>query len=90
MEKMLIPAWIREYAYHKINGCAVEVWNELVILSHTLQGMWLLIHTGIKVKPCKEQGSLGTAMLADDIDIYNNMKLLFFLSSFTIATIMNL
>ena len=23
-----------------------------VILSHTLQGMWLLIHAGIKVKPC--------------------------------------
>ena len=52
----LIPAWISNYIHYK-------VWDEIiypflnfngatVISTHTLQGMWLLIHAGIKVKPC--------------------------------------
>ena len=33
------------------NGGTVDV---EVILSHDLQGMWLFIHAGIKVWPCKQ------------------------------------
>ena len=38
--------------YSNFNGATVEVWNGKVISSHTLLGMWLLIHAGIKVNPC--------------------------------------
>ena len=34
------------YPLPNFNGATVEVWNRLVILSHTLKGMWLPIHVG--------------------------------------------
>ena len=37
------------YPFSNFNGAAVEVWKCLIFLSHTLLGMWLLIHAGIKV-----------------------------------------
>ena len=43
------------YPFLNFNGCTVEVWEwgkYNVILSHTLQSMWLFIHDGIKVNPC--------------------------------------
>ena len=47
------------YPFLNFNSCTVEVWNEKIISSHTLVGMWLLIHGvgggvgwGVKVNPC--------------------------------------
>ena len=34
------------------NGATVEVYEWISNFIHTLQCMWLLIHAGIKVKPC--------------------------------------
>ena len=58
-----IPAWISNYFHYKVwdkitypflnfNGATVEVkeWISNFILHFT--GVWLLIHAGIKVKPC--------------------------------------
>ena len=53
-----IPAWINTYIHDNVwdeinypfpnfNGCTVEIWVWIVILSHTLLGMWLLVHAGI-------------------------------------------
>ena len=58
----LIPAWIRKYVYCKVwyeitytylhfYSAAVEVGNGQSISSHSLLGMWLHIHAGIKVNP---------------------------------------
>ena len=55
-------AWTCNYIHHNVsveiayplpnfNVSTVEVW-ELVISSHTLLGMWILIHVRIKVNPC--------------------------------------
>ena len=38
------------YPFPNFNGYTVEVWEWWVISSHTLLGMWLLIHAGIKVE----------------------------------------
>ena len=38
-----------ECPFPNFNDGIVEFGNGYVISSHTLQGMWLLIHTGIKV-----------------------------------------
>ena len=58
----LIPAGINNYIRHKVwheiaypvpnfNRCTVEIFGK-VISPHTLTGMWLFIHDGVKVKPC--------------------------------------
>ena len=39
------------YSSQNFNDGSVEVW-ELVSDFHTFHGMWLLIHAGIKAKPC--------------------------------------
>ena len=58
----LILAWISNYIHYNVceityplpnfNGITVEVWNGCAISSHTLLARWLLIHAGIKIKPC--------------------------------------
>ena len=59
----LIPACISNYIYHKVLDKITDpqqistvlpskFGNEKVISSHTLVGMWLLIHTESEVKPC--------------------------------------
>ena len=52
----LPPAWISNY----IHGSTVEVWEWIVFSTHTLLGMWLLIHThtGIRVHPCLQKRPL--------------------------------
>ena len=43
------------YPFLSFNGATIQVFkfkNGYVISSHTLLGVWLLIHAGIKVKPC--------------------------------------
>ena len=34
------------------DDATVEVWEWIIISSHTLPDMWLLIHAGIKIDPC--------------------------------------
>ena len=41
------------YPIFNLNGATVEVEEWKSISSHTLLGMWLLIHAGIKVNPCQ-------------------------------------
>ena len=59
----LIPAWISNYIRYEVwceitypcpnfDGTTVEIWNGQAVSSHTLLGVWLLIHVGIQVKPC--------------------------------------
>ena len=40
------------YQFLNFNGRTVEVYEWISNSSHILLGMWLLIHAGIKVKPC--------------------------------------
>ena len=51
-----IPAWISNYIHYKvwdeITYPFLKFRNGFVISPHTLLGTWLLIHAGIKVKPC--------------------------------------
>ena len=59
-----ISSWISSYIHYKVwdeifypfpnfNSAAVSLFgNGLVISSHTLLGMWLLIHAGIEVNLC--------------------------------------
>ena len=58
----LTPAWINDYIHYKvwdgitypfpnINGSTVEVWEWNSNFTPHFIGMWLLIHTGVKVKP---------------------------------------
>ena len=43
----------REASFSYLNSvCTVEVWEWINNSSHTLLGMWLFIHAGVKVKPC--------------------------------------
>ena len=49
---LLHPVWDEiTYIFPNFNG-AIEVLEWISNLSNTLVGMKLLIHTGIKVKPC--------------------------------------
>ena len=41
------------YLFPNFNGPTVEVWEWIIISSHTLLGMWLVIHAEIKVNPCQ-------------------------------------
>ena len=47
-----------ECPFPNFNDGIVEFGNGYVISSHTLQGMWLLIHTGIKVNLYQSKGTL--------------------------------
>ena len=62
-ELSLIQAWISNHIYYKVwdeitypfpnfNSVTIEVGNGEEISSHTLLGVWLLIHAGIKVNQC--------------------------------------
>ena len=44
------------YPFSNFNSAAVEVWNGFVISSHTLLGMWLLIHARIKIFYVSQRG----------------------------------
>ena len=39
------------------DGTIVEGWEWISIFTQHLQGMWLLLHAGIKVKPCSLFGN---------------------------------
>ena len=56
----LITAWISNDINHKVSdeitypfsnfkGATIKIWNNLIISSHILLGMWLLIHAGLKL-----------------------------------------
>ena len=58
-----ISAWKSNYIHYKMwdeiagslstfNHATVAVWEVISDWSYTLVVMWLLIHTGVKVKPC--------------------------------------
>ena len=59
----LIQAWIKNDAHYNVwdeitypfpnfNGAAVDVWERISNFILHLLGMRLLVHAGIKVKPC--------------------------------------
>ena len=63
VEHNAFPAWISNYIHHKMwdeitypflnfNGATVEVWEWMNNFIPHFSGMWLLIHSGIKAKPC--------------------------------------
>ena len=60
----LIPAWICNHIHYKLwdeiaypflnfYGSTVKIKKWMSNFTHTLLGMWLIIHAGIKVKPCQ-------------------------------------
>ena len=60
---MIFRAWISNYIHYKMweeitypfpdfNGATVEVWEWINNFIPHFPGMWLLIHGGIKGKPC--------------------------------------
>ena len=48
---------LNEITYPFRHGAAVEVWEWISNFIHTLLGIWLLIHAGIKVDPRSNRGS---------------------------------
>ena len=63
MDLTSISAWIHKneiaYPFPNHNAAAVKFWEWISNPSHNLLGMWLLIHDGIKVKPCIILASIG-------------------------------
>ena len=51
--------WIEiTYPFPNFNGCTVETSEWISKFTHTLLGMWLLVHVGIEVNPCQKKVAL--------------------------------
>ena len=44
------------HPFPNFNGAAIEVWGWISNFIPYLNGVWLLIHPGIKVNPCYQKG----------------------------------